>query len=79
MTSMFLIAGHDTTTSAVCRLMHTLSLHPEAQSKLREEILEARKKFGEFDYDTLMSLPYLDAVCRETLRLYPPVTVVSRT
>ena len=77
--SMFVIAGHDTTTSAVCRLVHVLAQHQDVQNKLREEIITARKQHGSFDYDTLMSLPYLDAVCRETLRLYPPVTVINRT
>lgn len=36
-------------------------------------------ELGELDYDALANLPYLDAVCRETLRLYPPVTTVART
>jgi cytochrome P450 len=33
----------------------------------------------ELPYDTLMSLPYLDAVVRETLRVYPPSSLLSRT
>lgn len=36
-------------------------------------------QLGELDYDALVNLPYLDAVYRETLRLYPPVTTVTRT
>ena len=61
---------HRSTT--MTRLVLTLSLlaeHPEVQQKLREEILEASKS-QDLDYDALVSLPYLDAVCRETLRLY---------
>ena len=50
-------------------ILSLLAKHPEVQDKLRKEILEASK--GEdLDYDSLVSLPYLDAVCRETLRLY---------
>ena len=30
-------------------------------------------------YDDLIKLPYLDAVCRETLRVYAPVTLSTRT
>ncbi|KAL5482385.1 hypothetical protein ACEPAI_8979 [Sanghuangporus weigelae] len=75
----FIFAGHDTTTSALCRILHELAHHPEAQSKLREEVIAARKKHGDSDYDTLMGLPYLDAVCRETLRLFPPVPQLNRT
>ncbi|KAL5524290.1 hypothetical protein ACEPAF_9430 [Sanghuangporus sanghuang] len=75
----FIFAGHDTTTSALCRILHELAHHPEAQSKLREEVIASRKKHGDMDYDTLMGLPYLDAVCRETLRLFPPVPQLNRT
>ena len=32
----------------------------------------------ELDYDSLMGLPYLDAVCRETLRLHPPAPQLDR-
>ena len=64
----FILAGMDTTSTALSITLTLLSEHPEVQEKLRKEILEASK--GEpLDYDDLVSLPYLDAVCRESLRL----------
>lgn len=58
----------DTTSNALCVTLLLLAEHPDVQEKLRKEILEA--SHGEdLDYDKLVSLPYLDAVCRETLRL----------
>jgi cytochrome P450 len=59
----------DTTSGALARTLFVFSLHQGAQSKLRQEIREA-KKSGELSYDELVALPYLDAVCRETLRVY---------
>ncbi|KAI0676257.1 cytochrome P450 [Trametes maxima] len=68
--STFTIAAVDTTSSALSVILHLLSQHQEAQSKLRNEIWVAGE--GEnLDHDLLVSLPYLDAVCRETLRLFP--------
>ncbi|KAL5498617.1 hypothetical protein ACEPAH_1972 [Sanghuangporus vaninii] len=77
----FILAGQETTSHAIARTLHLLSQHPDVQSRLRDEITAARKEHGgsDFDYDTLMALPYLDAVCRETLRVYPPVSIVIRT
>lgn len=78
--SVLIFAGHDTTNLAVARILHTLSMHQEAQEMLRKEVTAARKEHGgDLDYDTLMGLPYLDSVCRETLRVYPPAPMVSRT
>ncbi|KAH8109751.1 cytochrome P450 [Phellopilus nigrolimitatus] len=77
--STFIFAGHETTTGAVCRILHQLSLNPEVQSKLRDEVTAARKEYGDLDYDMLMGLPYLDAVCRETMRVFPPVSRLTRT
>ncbi|KAL5521682.1 hypothetical protein ACEPAF_2430 [Sanghuangporus sanghuang] len=77
----FILAGQETTSHAIARTLYLLSQHPDVQSRLRDEITVARKERGgsDFDYDTLMALPYLDAVCRETLRVYPPVSIVIRT
>ncbi|KAH9912197.1 cytochrome P450 [Epithele typhae] len=70
----FIIAGVDTTSNSLARVLDVLSKHPDAQKRLREEVLEAREAYGkEIPYDDLSALPYLDAVCRETLRLLSPV------
>ncbi|KAG6915248.1 hypothetical protein DXG01_012522 [Tephrocybe rancida] len=64
-------AATDTTSNALSRTLHLLATHPEAQERLRTEITEARKAHngGDIPYDELVSLPFMDAVCRETLRV----------
>ncbi len=68
----------DTTSSMLTRTFHLLAQHPAIQEKLRAEIVEAHSGEATMDYDALNKLPYLDAICRETLRLYPPVQVIPR-
>ncbi|KXN81489.1 putative cytochrome P450 6a13 [Leucoagaricus sp. SymC.cos] len=65
-------AAMDTSSSALSRIICVLGEHQDVQDRLREELLETKKaNHGEeLDHDQLTSLPYLDAVCRETLRLY---------
>lgn len=65
----FTFAGMDTTSNALCRVLHLLSSTQEAQNRLREELVAAREHAGDLNYDSLMGLPYLDGVVRETLRL----------
>ncbi|KAF7768259.1 hypothetical protein Agabi119p4_7502 [Agaricus bisporus var. burnettii] len=74
--STLVFAGMDTTSSALARILWLLAQHPEVQEKLRGEIREAQNN-GQLSYDQLVSLPYLDAVCRETLRVYPPVNLAA--
>ncbi len=75
--STLTFAAHDTTSSALSRILHVLSLHPEAQAKLRTEVTEARAASGDLPYEQLDSLPYLDAVVRETLRLLVIVYLIA--
>jgi cytochrome P450 len=64
--STMIFAAMDTTSNALSRLLVVLAQNPEVQDKLREEVVQS----GEgLDYDTITGLPYLDAICRETLRL----------
>jgi cytochrome P450 len=69
--STLTFAAMDTTSNALSRIIHLLSTHQDVQSKLREEIVDARSRHGHgnLGYDELVALPYLDAICRETLRL----------
>ena len=61
----------DTTSNALSRILHLLATYPEVQDKLRQEIMDAlcNNHGQDFSYDELGSLSFLDAVCRETLRL----------
>ncbi|KAI0806613.1 cytochrome P450 [Fomes fomentarius] len=78
-TSTFILAGMDTTSNALSRILHLLSQHPDAQQKLRAELIEATNGgTTDLGYDDLMKLPYLDAVCRETLRVFAPVLLSGR-
>jgi cytochrome P450 len=63
-----LAAGIDTTGDGLCFLMHELSLPRNAhvQQRLRDEINNSRDR--SFD-----QLPYLDAVVKEGLRVFPPI------
>ncbi|KAL0059104.1 hypothetical protein AAF712_014175 [Marasmius tenuissimus] len=79
-TSTLIFAAMDTTSGALARTFHLLAQNPEVQSKLRQELREAREAQGGEDvpYDILVALPYLDAICRETLRLYTPAPRITR-
>lgn len=67
--STLIFAAMDTTSSALSRILYLLSHNQDVQDKLRKEITEAREGGNDLCYDDLVSLPYLDAICRETLRL----------
>ncbi|KAJ7158842.1 cytochrome P450 [Mycena filopes] len=71
-------AATDTTSSALSRTLHILAQYPDVQEKLRQEIRSVQKDGVDPSYDKLVSMEYLDAVCRETLRLYPPVSFLQR-
>lgn len=80
----FLAAGHETTSSAFTWTTFLLSKHPAIQSQLRAEIHAqvpsptAPQPAG-FDLaTTLEAMPLLNAVCNETLRLYPTVPTTVR-
>ena len=65
-----MFAATDTTSNALARTLDLLVQHPDVQEKLRAELIEASSAAGgDIPYDQLVDLPYLDAVCRETLRL----------
>ncbi|KAJ7435163.1 cytochrome P450 [Mycena galericulata] len=74
--STFLLAGHETTSAAVAWALHALSLQTAIQAKLREELLTLSTENPTMD--ELNSLPYLESVVRETMRLHAPAVFTQR-
>lgn len=70
----FLIAGRDTTAQALSWTFYYLASHPEVEERARQEISEV---CGMDDpaYDDIKSLPYLQAILSEALRLKPSVPI----
>ncbi|SJL01048.1 uncharacterized protein ARMOST_04364 [Armillaria ostoyae] len=69
---MFLVAGYETTSISLTWALIELCKDIDIQNKLRTELVQ----FGNTDptWEQLnSSLPYLDAVVHETLRMHPPV------
>ncbi|KAL6418463.1 hypothetical protein ACFW04_012069 [Cataglyphis niger] len=75
----FFSAGFETSSTTTAFALYELALQPDIQSTLRKEIVEALDKSdGKITYDMTTSLPYLDMVVSETLRMYPPLGYLNR-
>lgn len=67
-----LMGGVDTTSTAISGILLNLAKNPEKQQRLREEVLSKLTSLdSEFTVEDMKSLPYLRAVIKESLRLYP--------
>jgi cytochrome P450 len=71
-------AGHDTVTDATVWTLVLLALHPEVQTRVREEVERTAGMDGP-STATLPAMDLLGRVFRETLRLYPPAWGFGRT
>ena len=78
----FLVAGHETTASALSFAIYALCRYPEVQRRLREEVHfrlpDPRSPTSSITSNDIDNFPYLNAVCNEVLRLYAPVAVTGR-
>lgn len=72
-----LIAGHDTSTALLAWTLHLLGRHPRVLERAHREV-DSVLGDGPPTAAALHSLYYLDAVVKETLRLYPPIHVGNR-
>ncbi|KAF9524825.1 cytochrome P450 [Crepidotus variabilis] len=71
-------AATETTSNALSRILWLLCIHRDIQERLRNELRQAMEGKDELNYNNLEALPFLEAVCREALRLYPPVASLHR-
>ncbi|KAF7338939.1 Cytochrome P450 [Mycena venus] len=72
----FFAAGHETTSAATSWALHEFSLHPNIQEKLRSELFTVSTDNPTMEQ--LNSLPYLENVVREILRVHAPVPSLER-
>ncbi|OAA64113.1 cytochrome P450 3A17 [Akanthomyces lecanii RCEF 1005] len=72
---ILVVAGSETTATALAGLFFLLSQNPEKRDILVEEILDAHPRESDINMRSTTKLDYLHAALEETLRLYPPVTV----
>ncbi|KAJ7682539.1 cytochrome P450 [Mycena polygramma] len=74
---LLLVAGQDPTSVFLAWSLYWLAANPDFQTKLRQEIQTTKEAAaaGELDYD---SMPLLNALLKETLRLHPPVPITER-
>lgn len=73
--SLFMVAGTETTATALSGTTYYLLRNPDAMRKLVTEIRTACSSFDELTLDSLQRLKYLHAVLQEGLRMYPPVPI----
>ncbi|KAJ7289345.1 cytochrome P450 [Mycena rebaudengoi] len=73
--------GQETTPPCLARFLNLVAADKDLQHRLRVELQEAKAKKTEgedLDFNELERLPLLDAVVREMLRMYSPVTFIWR-
>ena len=74
-----MVAGYETTSTALAYSTYILATKPEIQDKLFEEINAINWTTNDQDvYETAANLSYLDLFLREVLRMYP-ITVRAMT
>ena len=71
------VAGHETTASALNWTWYLLALHPQVESRLHAEI-DAAPISAAPSLARMEALPYTQQVVNEALRLYPPGWLLSR-
>jgi cytochrome P450 len=76
-TLTLVVAGHETTASALNWAWYLLATHPEAQERLGAE-LDTIPPATPMSFQQAEELRYTQAVLQEAMRLYPPGWILSR-
>lgn len=74
----FLVAGSETTSTALSWFIYYMSKYPQVQQKIKDELVNTGCQ-SDLLLNRLDSLVYLDCVINETLRYSPPFPGTART
>ena len=70
--SLIIIAGSETTTTALAATIYLLLKNPAMLERLRDEIRAKFRGVEDMSLDRLNAFAYLNAVVQESMRLHPP-------
>ncbi|XP_047056129.1 cytochrome P450 94A1-like [Lolium rigidum] len=73
----FVLAGKDTTSSALTWFFWLLAANPRCERRVHEEVTRCSDDDGGY-HEELKGMHYLHAAITEAMRLYPPVPINSR-
>ncbi|KAK0228911.1 cytochrome P450 [Armillaria fumosa] len=72
-----MVAGHETTGNSIAFLLYELGRHPDAQQRVRSEVMRVTRELAEMQEELTASrfesMQYTVAVIKEALRLHPVV------
>ena len=71
--SDLVIAGSDTTATALAHMIYCLVKDPSTRTRLANEVRNAFAAYKDITYSSTATLPYLRAVILEGLRMYSPL------
>lgn len=76
---LFFLKGNASTALSMSTVLLMLAIHKDVQNKVIEEFLSVFNNFDEdVDRENLSNLKYLDAVIKETMRLFPVAPIIGR-
>lgn len=76
-TTELLLSGVDTSSHALCFAMYNLAKNPNAQARLQHEV-DTICKGNTCTSANLQNMPFLKAVVKESLRMYPVIPINAR-
>lgn len=75
----FFLAGFETSSATMAFSLYELSKQPELQDKLRQDIIESlRKHNGEYSYEAVMGMNYLDKVINGMINILNYHLIITR-
>lgn len=75
---IFMLAGHETTSTSLTFAVHLLGRHPKIQQRVRDEVQRVLGDRAPTATQLMSELPYTAAVIKEAMRLYPAAPVTGR-
>lgn len=67
------VAGSETTATALSAINYYLIRTPHARKLLQDEIRSSFKSYEDINATSTAPLKYMDAVCKEAMRMYAPL------